>query len=83
MYMICTIATRTLGLLLGIVAFSTSWAARPNVLFLAVDDLRPNLGCYGDPHAITPNIDGLASEGLVFTRPTASRRYALPRGLAL
>ncbi|TWU20755.1 Arylsulfatase [Bythopirellula polymerisocia] len=78
MYMICTIATRTLGLLLGIVAFSTSWAARPNVLFLAVDDLRPNLGCYGDPHAITPNIDGLASEGLVFTRAYCQQAVCSP-----
>ena len=42
--------------------------AKKNVLFIAVDDLRPNLGCYGDPHAVTPNIDRLASRGVQFNR---------------
>jgi arylsulfatase A-like enzyme len=41
-------------------------AKRPNVLFIAVDDLKPNLGCYGDEFAITPNIDLLAKKGTVF-----------------
>jgi len=39
---------------------------RPNVLFISVDDLRPALGCYGDQLAITPNIDRLASQGVLF-----------------
>lgn len=38
-----------------------------NVLFIAVDDLRPELGCYGS-RALTPNIDRLASSGLSFDR---------------
>ena len=42
--------------------------ARPNILFIAVDDLRPELGCYGADHVVSPNIDRLASEGLLFTR---------------
>ena len=41
---------------------------KPNILFIAVDDLRPNLGCYGDANAITPNIDGLAKSGMQFNR---------------
>ena len=39
---------------------------RPNVLFIAIDDLRPALGCYGDSLAKTPNIDRLAGTGRQF-----------------
>lgn len=41
---------------------------RPNVLFIAVDDLRPQLHCYGDTVAITPNLDRLAARGTLFAR---------------
>lgn len=41
-------------------------SAKPNVLFIAVDDLRPELGCYGQAHIKSPNIDNLASNGLTF-----------------
>jgi len=39
-----------------------------NVLFIAVDDLRPELGCYGHKQILSPNIDRLAREGLLFER---------------
>jgi iduronate 2-sulfatase len=51
-----------------------------------VDDLRPELGCYGVPHAITPHIDGLAGQSRAFTRhyvqaPTCgASRYTLLTG---
>lgn len=41
-------------------------AAKPNVLFICVDDLRPELGCYGADYIRSPNIDRLASGGVVF-----------------
>jgi iduronate 2-sulfatase len=43
-------------------------SAPRNVLFIAVDDLRPQLGCYGHSQMISPNIDRLAGEGVVFKR---------------
>lgn len=41
---------------------------RSNVLFIAVDDLRPELGCYGKQHMHSPNIDQLAQSGTLFER---------------
>jgi len=40
---------------------------KPNVLFIAVDDLRPELGCYGHP-VKTPHLDRLAASGILFSR---------------
>jgi arylsulfatase A-like enzyme len=62
-------------------------AAPPNVLFIAADDLRPDLGCYGESHMVTPNMDALASQGRMFRNhyvavPTCgASRYALMSGL--
>lgn len=41
---------------------------RPNILWISCEDISPNLGCYGDPHASTPNLDQLAQQGARFTR---------------
>lgn len=43
-------------------------AERPNVLFIAVDDLRPWLGCYEEGLKVSPNIDRLAAGGRLFSR---------------
>ena len=43
-------------------------AAQPNFIWIVGEDLGPELGCYGDSYARTPNLDKLASEGVCFTR---------------
>lgn len=59
------------ALLIGLSAYQPiedNQIKKPNILFIAVDDLRPELGCYGKSWIKSPNIDALASEGVVFQR---------------
>ena len=63
-------------------------AARPakkrlNVLFIAVDDLRPELGCYGNRHIKTPNMDALARGGVTFTRAYCQQAVCNPSRASL
>ncbi|KAL1432671.1 hypothetical protein MTO96_012887 [Rhipicephalus appendiculatus] len=51
---------------------------RPNVLLIIADDLRPTLGCYGDELALTPSIDSLAQDGLLFTNAHAQQALCGP-----
>ena len=51
---------------------------RPNVLFVVVDDLRCQLGCYGMPHVISPNIDALAADGLLCERAYCQQAICAP-----
>src|SRR5437763_13027268 len=41
---------------------------RPNIVWIVGEDMGPELGCYGDAQAITPNMDKLAAQGARFTR---------------
>ena len=52
----------------GLCAAEKKAGAQFNVLFIIVDDLRPELGCYGVRHMHSPNIDRLAARGLLFER---------------
>lgn len=49
-----------------------------NVLFLVVDDLRPELGCYGKNYIKSPNIDALAGTGMVFNRAYCQQAVCSP-----
>lgn len=63
--------------------FAAAPAARPNVLLICVDDLKPVLGCYGDPYSKTPHIDRLASRALRFDRAYCNQAVCSPSRNAL
>lgn len=71
------------GLMALGVAGSLSAAKKPNILFIAVDDLRPELGCYGSEVAITPNLDKLAGDGLLFNRAYCQEAICAPSRASL
>jgi iduronate 2-sulfatase len=74
------IITTTLCILL---AASPAFSQRPNVLFIAVDDLRVTLRCYGDDHVLSPQIDKLASEGTLFDRVYCQQTVCNPSRASL
>jgi arylsulfatase A-like enzyme len=71
-------------LTLGLVAVSATLSAQernkqPNILLILSDDhSAPFLGCYGSPDLKTPNLDRMASEGLLFSRAYVSCPQSVP-----
>jgi len=55
----------------------------PNILFIAVDDLRPELGCYGAKTILTPNIDRIANKGMTFLRAYCQKAVCPPSRTSL
>lgn len=51
---------------------TTVTAAERNIIFIITDDESPTLGCYGDPIAVTPHIDAIARDGVVFQNAFAT-----------
>jgi uncharacterized sulfatase len=52
--------------------------ARPNILWLTSEDHGPHMGCYGDRYAATPNIDRLASQGVIYARAWSNAPVCAP-----
>jgi arylsulfatase A-like enzyme len=70
---------------LGISILSSSLYAadRPNILWLTSEDHGPEMGCYGDKLARTPNIDGLAAKGMAFQRAWSVAPVCAPARTAI
>jgi len=58
-------------------------AAKPNVLFIMIDDLKPSLGVYGDEQAVTPNMDALVNKGTRFDNMHSSISECAPSRAAM
>lgn len=79
---------RVVGAVLGGIAASLSSAAaadaaRPNILWICVEDMSPHMGCYGETTIATPNIDALAGQGARFTRCFVTAPVCSPSRSAL
>ncbi|MEM7626129.1 MAG: sulfatase [Planctomycetota bacterium] len=73
------------GLCVGVAALvvAAEPADRPNVLFIAVDDLKPAIGVFGDPVAQTPHMDRLAARGTAFINAHCQQAVCAPSRVSL
>ncbi|MEO2042311.1 MAG: sulfatase [Pirellulales bacterium] len=64
-------------------AYPAQKSSRPNILFIAIDDLRPELGCYGNKGIHSPNLDRLATQGRCFLRAYCQEAICSPSRASL
>jgi len=67
----------------GVSSQAADGGGKPNVLFVAVDDLRPAIGAYGDPIAKTPAMDALVARGVAFNRAYCQQAVCSPSRTSL
>lgn len=72
-----------LSCLISMTIFPELRAKQPHILFIAVDDLRPELGCYGSPIVRSPHLDNLAREGRWFERAYCQQSICSPSRASL
>lgn len=72
----------TITLLFGSISFLQA-QEKYNVLFIACDDLRADLGCYGNDLVQSPNLDNLAKEGVIFERAYCQQALCAPSRISI
>src|ERR1700682_3563203 len=78
----CVLLLEGLALILG--ACGQNKPSRPNILIITVDTLRADrVGCYGYAGGLTPNIDAMARDGIVFERAVAQVPLTWPSPAAI
>lgn len=73
----------TLAFAILFITWSPTFAERPNVLFIAADDLRNDLGCLGHPEVKSPHLDALAKRGRLFTHAYCQQAVCNPSRASL
>jgi arylsulfatase A-like enzyme len=76
-------AKRALCLALIMVPASLGAGERPNILWITSEDNGPQLGCYGDAYATTPNLDRLAAGGMIYLRAWSHAPVCAPARTAI
>ncbi len=72
------ISMRWILFLLTCITTSAFAADRPNILWISAEDISAHIGCFGDPHAITPNLDELAKQGTRYTNTFTTAGVCAP-----
>ena len=79
----CRVVKNFLPVLFVVSFLCSTWGKKPHVLFIAIDDLRPELGCYGSTIAKSPHMDRLAKEGRLFERAYCQQSICSPSRASL
>lgn len=75
------LAIMLLALVIAPQVFAQS--SRPNILWISTEDISPDLRCYGDEYAVTPNVDRLAAQGVRYTNAFSTAPVCAPSRSAI